>query len=545
MKGVLFLLLVTLSACTGGRRPLQFNLGSEAVQLDWNRSIDTTSMVLLDNVMEGLTSYVDSLHGHGADQLRPMPALAASWAVSEGGKVYRFHLKPGVFWSDGVPLEAAHFVHSWERLLSPETGSPNSYQLLDVENAQAFLQGKLKDFSRVGVKALDAATLEVRLRRPVPYFLHLVASAATFPIRRDLIERYGDQWTDPAHLVTLGPYQIAEWLQGDRIVLGAYKGYHGASPRIATVVCRLVTEPLTAYTMYENGELDILPRDLPPTFARRLQSHRDYRSGPKLQVNYLLFNVHRAPFDRIENRRAFVEAMNRAQLAGFFEGAQTPFMGWIPPGLLGHGAEAGITGEGKESKLLAGRSLSIRFGGSDTWNLVFQATSRLLQEKLQAKAKIEQLDSKEFGKLLAQLASSLTRPRAEALPHILSLGWVADYPDPHSFMNVFTSQSENNYLGWKNARYDELVEQAGATTDEAQRRRLYAEAQKLLLEEEVALMPLFLNSHQALVRSSLNGVSLNVLDKWYFQNVEFQEDGWRGFSRGMLRRLKAGTPGSS
>ncbi len=542
----LLLALILLPACSGGSsRPLQFNLGSEAVQLDWNRSLDAGSMVLLDNVMEGLTSYSESLHGHGADLLRPMPGLAASWSVSEEGRVYRFHLRPDVYWSDGVPLSARHFVDSWERLLNPLTGSANSYQLLDLMNAQAYLQGKLKDFKSVGVKALDEQTLEVRLRRPVPYFLHLVASASTFPVRKDLIDHYGDQWTEPGKLVTLGPYLISEWIQGDRIVLQANPGYHGLHPKISTVICRLVTEPLTAYAMYENGELDILPRDLPPTFARRLQTHQDYRSGPKLQIHYLLFNVHRAPFNKKEARRAFIEAMNRAQLASYFEGAQSPFSAWIPPGLLGHSRDAGVGAVGKPSSLLAGKTISVRFGGSDTWNLVFQNVQRELQDKLQAKAKIEQLDSREYAKLLVQLASSLTRPKAEMIPHILSLGWVADYPDPHSFMNVFTSASENNYMGWRNAVYDELVEKAVSTSDESQRRRYYLEAQSILLEDEVALMPLFLSSHQALVRSELLGVNLNLLDKWHFHRMEFQESGWRGFSRGMLRRLKAGTPGSS
>jgi len=341
---------------------------------------------------------------------------------------------------------------------------------------------------------------------------------------------------------------LSEWSQGYRIVLKSYTGYHGPSPRTATVICRLISEPLTAYTFYENDDLDIIPRDLPPSFARRLRSHRDYRSGPKLQINYLLFNVHRPPFDTPARRRAFIEAMNRAQLASFFEGSQTPASSWIPPGLLGHDEKLGISADGKASKMLSEKSLSIRFGGSDTWNLVFQSTQRAMLERLEAKAKLEQLDPREFGKLQALLSSSLTRPRADALPHVLSLGWVADYPDPHSFMNIFTSSSENNYIGWKNAKYDQLVEKAVGTADEALRKHYYHEAQKLLLEEEVVLMPLFLNSHQALVRSDLNGVSLNVLDKWYFQNVEFKNEGWRGFGRGMLRRLKSGrtgAPGSS
>ena len=410
------------------------------------------------------------------------------------------------------------------------------------------IRDRLKDFSKVGVKALDPLTLEVRLRRPVPYFLHLVASASTFPVRRDLIEKYGEQWTEPGNLVTLGPYRISEWAPGDQIVLQSYPGYHGPRPRISQVICRLVSEPLTAYTLFENGDLDILPRDLPPSFARRLQSHVDYRSGPKLQINYLLFNVHRPPLDSPARRRAFIEAMNRAQLASYFEGSQTPVSGWIPPGLLGHDPSLGIPAENRENKALEGKSISLRFGGSDTWNLVFQSIQRTMLERLGAKAKLEQLDPRELGKLLASLSSSLTRPRAEALPHVLSLGWVADYPDPHSFMNIFTSSSESNYMGWKNPRYDELVEKAVATADENLRKKYYQEAQKLLLEEEVVLMPLFLSSHQALVRSNLHGVSLNLLDKWYFQNVEFQDEGWQGFSRGMLRRLKSGrtgAPGSS
>ncbi len=542
-----FLFLLTLSACSAGERPLQFNLGNEAVQLDWNRSLDSTSAVILDNVMEGLTSYADSLHGPRAELLRPLPALASSWSVSEEGRVYLFHLRSGVFWSDGVELTAQHFVDSWRRLLDPATGSSNSYQLLEIVNAAAYAAGRLRDFSKVGVRALDPYTLEVRLRRAVPYFLHLVASPSTFPIRQDLIERFGEQWVEPGNLVTLGPYRISHWNQGEEIVLRAYPGYYGEKPKISTVICRMIAEPLTAYTFYENGELDILPRDLPPSYARALLSHPDYRSGPKLAVNFLLFNVHRAPFNLAANRRAFVQAMSRPELSSFFEGAQTPVKSWIPPGMLGHDPTLGIEAEGRVSKELAGKPLVLRFSGNDTWNLVFQSMQRTMAEKLQLKSKLEPLEAREFTKLLSQLTGP-ARPRSETLPHLMLVGWVADYPDPHSFMNIFTSSSENNYMGWKNARYDELVEKAVSTAEEASRRHYYHEAQKLLLETEAVLMPLFLNSHQALVRSSLSGVHLNVLDKWYFQKVEFAESGWNGLGRGILQRLKArrtSSPGSS
>jgi oligopeptide transport system substrate-binding protein len=170
---IFLLLCLFLTACTNGERPLQFNLGIEVVQLDWNKAIDATSVVLLDNVMEGLTTYSNALQGYRPDLLRPLPALAASWSVSDGGTVYRFHLRPGVRWTDGQPLVAQAFVDSWRRLLDPETRSANAYHLFDIENARAFNEGKLKDFSTVGVRAVDDLTLEVKLRRQAPYFLHV------------------------------------------------------------------------------------------------------------------------------------------------------------------------------------------------------------------------------------------------------------------------------------------------------------------------------------------------------------------------------------
>ena len=152
----------------------------------------------------------------------------------------------------------------------------------------------------------------MKLRLPEPYFLHLVASVNTFPIRKDLIDK-GPQWIEPERMVTLGPYRISEWVQGDHILLERNSNYWGRRPEVSKVLCRLVTEPLTALTLYENGKLDIIPRDLPSSFVKLLQSNPDYRSGPKLSVNYLVFNTNRAPFNRPAKRKAFIQSMNRAR----------------------------------------------------------------------------------------------------------------------------------------------------------------------------------------------------------------------------------------
>lgn len=539
-KELLVAALSLLLVGCGEGKTLQFNLMSEAVQLDWNRAIDSTSVILIDNIMEGLTTYSDSMQGSRADLIRPMPALAKSWSVSEGGKVYTFYLREGVVWGDGVPLEAKHFVDSWERLLSPSMRTSNAYHLYDIENAQNYSEGRIKDFSKVGVKAINEHTLVVTLRHPVPYFLHLVASASTFPIRRDLMQKYGSQWLEPENLVTLGAYHISEWTHGERIVLTRNKEYWSNKPEIDRVVCRLISEPLAALALYENGELDIIPRDFPSSYAKRLQTHPDYRTGYKLSVSYLVFNTRRAPFDKAAARKAFIQGMNRALFASYFQGSQSPTKSWIPPGMIGFQPDLGIVADGSESNIISPATIEIRYSGNDTWNLLFQSMQHLMEEKLHLRAKLDALEWRDYREFISQL-SGANRLKSSQIPHIFSLSWVADYPDSHSFMNVFTSTSESNYTGWKNSKYDDLIAQAVATENEDTRGALYSEAQKLLLEEEAVIMPLFFTSHQALVRSNLKGVTLNALDKWYFQNIRFEDDSWGiSLKKSILRRLSGG-----
>ena len=354
MKKAVILFIILLSACSSRKETLFFNLGVESVQLDWNKTNDSASVIVLDNIMEGLTSYVDSLHGGHSELLRPGPALATSWSVLEGGKRYLFHLRGDVVWSDGVPLEAKHFVDSWQRLLDPATKSETAFHLFHIVGAEEFASGKIRDFSQVGVKALDSKTLEVRLRYPVSYFLHLVSTVNTFPIRKELIAKFGTQWSEPHNLVTLGAYGIEKWSPGEYIELVRSSKYWDKDIYLKTVRCKMVSEPITALTLYENNEIDILPRDLPISYMRYWQKHSDYRTGAKLSVSYLAFNVKKPPFTNVKSRKIFISAINRDQLAEFFGGAQTASSSWIPPGLLGYNQAAGIVNAPKQTEAFVG-----------------------------------------------------------------------------------------------------------------------------------------------------------------------------------------------
>ena len=179
---------------------LNINIGTEPPTLDWSLATDVTSFTIIDNVMDGLTAF--------DEKYEPVPALAQSWQISEDGRTYTFKIREGVSWTDGKPLKAGDFLYSWKRILQPETAGSYAHFLFDIQNARKFNSGEIKDFGKVGARAPDDYTLIVTLERPRAYFLNLVTFMSTFPMRKDVVEKYGTKWTKAANIVTLGPYRL-------------------------------------------------------------------------------------------------------------------------------------------------------------------------------------------------------------------------------------------------------------------------------------------------------------------------------------------------
>ena len=186
---------------TGPKNTININIGNEPPTLDWSLAMDSTSYTVLNNLMEGLTKFDESLE--------PKPALAESWDVSEDGTTYVFKIRENVKWSDGQPLKAQDFEYSWKRILNPATGGHYAYFLYDIENAEEYNTGKINDPDKVGVNVLDDLTLEVKLRRPASYFPSTLVFMSTFPMRQDVVEKHGIRWTEPENIVTVGPYKLS------------------------------------------------------------------------------------------------------------------------------------------------------------------------------------------------------------------------------------------------------------------------------------------------------------------------------------------------
>jgi len=486
----------------------RMNLTAEPPTLDWSLATDNVSIRVIENLMEGLASYDEAL--------RPQPAIAEGWDISPDGRVYTFYLRGDVFWSDGKQVTAHDFEYAWKRLLNPETASEYAYFLYDIKNAAAYNAGKIKDASLVGVKALDDRTLRVDLKKQAVYFPSITTFTATFPQRKDLIERFGDRWTSPENLVVSGPFLLAEWRHEYRLRLVANERYYGGRPALDEVIFYVVSEETTALTLYETGDLDRV--SLPPIAIPQFKTHPDYVHAPFLRGYYYGFNLQIPPFDQVKIRRAFSMAIDRTEIPKILKGGEIPATSWIPEGMFAHNAKIGLSFNPEKARRLLADSGYENGVGLPPITLAFNSdpTNQLIAENIQAQWKKNLgvtilLDNLEWKVYLQRLR--------EETPQIFRLGWGADYPDPDNFMNLFTSTSGNNYTHWANATYDQLISDAASEGDPKKRLRDYNRAQRILTESDVPIMPLFFAAQNLLISPDIEGLKVNAMDFIHLKKV--------------------------
>lgn len=510
--GLQFILgICTVSFSTEAADPVRFafRIQGEPETLDWNRAHTPIETYLLMNLMEGLVTYDSTM--------KIVPALAKSWKVSEDGKTYLFKLRDDVKWSDGVRLRAKDFVYSWKRLLSPLTAASYAYFLFDIEGAQEFNQGALRDFSQVGIHALNDDLLEVKLKQPVAHWLQIPTFWVTFPLREDIVEKYGSSgWDAPGRMVTLGPYTLASHDLDTRIVLQANPYYYGQRGNIDQITAIIVNDDSTALSLYEAKKLDFLT-DLSTWDLKRLSGRADVQVFPYLKTAYLGFVVNKFPISNVKVRRAIAMAIDKSKLPEFLNGGQKPATSFVPPPLMAHSTSLGLPFDPARAKrelqtsgLDLSRPLSIEMilPNWEKSQTVAQFIQGQLKQNLGLQVNLHPFDNKAL--------------RAQLDLHVFPIfqsSWSADYPDPDNFLSLFLSDSGNNRTTWKNGTYDKLVISARTLKDQKSREAQYFQAQKLLLEDEAVIMPFYYEPNMALVSPRVKGLELNPLNYLLLKNV--------------------------
>lgn len=512
MKTLFLTLVLVALPAFAGKQEFNMRLHSEPPTLDWSLATDNVSITVLQNLMEGLAQY--------DEKLQPKPALAKSWKVSADGKTYTYTLRDDVKWNDGTPLTAQHFVDSWERVLNPKTASEYSYFLFDVVGAQDYNEGKLKDPSKLGFKATDAHTFVVTLNKKAAYFATIPTFTVTFPIRKEIIEKFGNKWTDPGKMPVVGPFQLAEWKHDSKLTLTPNPNYYGQKSKLEKINAYIINEDTTAINMFESGTLQYVSR-LPALEIERLKNNPAYKNAPFLRGYYYGFNISKAPFNDVRVRRAFSLAVDRQQIVSLLKGGQIPATSWVPKGMPGYEPNVGLKLDVQKAKKLLAEAGYPEGKGFPSVTFMFDTRddNKVIAERLQAMWKqnlgVDLRAQNEDWKVYLNRLKSDT-------PGMYRMGWGADYPDPDNFLNLFTSYSGNNYTKWKNKEYDSLIEKAASESNMTKRLAYYKKAQKILTEDDAVIIPLFVDALNVLVSPKVKGLSLNAMDSLHLKDVVIQ-----------------------
>ncbi len=442
-----------------------------------------------------------------------VPVLAHRWEILDGGRRYVFHLRRDARWSDGQPVTARDFDCAWRRLLDPATHSPNAECLYPIKNARALHQGKASPES-LGIHMPDNFTLVVELAEPTGYFMQLLAFHATFAIPYHSVEAYGAAWCEAEHLVTNGPFRLTEWVRGDKLILTQNPDYCGRfSGNLARVELTLMPLNKTTLDKYDAGKHDICFSPGVDMISQvRQQRAREYVSAPPATTYCIGFDATCAPFDDTRVRQAFVHAVDRRTLAEVIQHhvSTAATGGFVPPGLPGHSAHIGLPYDPERARRLlaeAGYPQGRGFPNIVAW------APRGIDDRLyslQAQWR-EQLGVEIMWQIFEW--NAYKERQATHTSQLFTFGWVADYPDPDTFLRVALHQQH-----WHNEQYEQLLETARRVNDPVERLKFYQAADRLLVQE-AGIMPLIYVHRHLLIKPWVKRYPISALDAYYWKDV--------------------------
>lgn len=492
------------------------NNGTEPEWIDPTKCADGAGGVVIEQLFAGLTQ-------PHAITLRPMPDLALRWDISDEGRRYTFHLRDAQ-WSDGVPLTAHDFEYSWKRLLDPKTGSKYASFLWGLKNAAAFSERKA-DAATVGVRALDDRTLEVTLEHALPYFLDMTSYYVTPAIPRHVLERLTragqdpDLWTRVENIVVSGPYLLTQWKFRQYMTFEKNPRYWDAARvRMPKVKLFAIDSYNTTLNLYEGGELDYIGANLKPPseFMDHLSRFKDFHNYPWLSVYFYWLNIKAPPLDNIKLRQALSLAVDRqAIVTHVTRGGQVPTADLVPDGLVGYrGLRRALFDPERARALLqeAGYKegadvppITIIYNTSEGHKQIAEAVQQMWKKHLGLRVEIENQEWKVFLKNMQATNFQVAR-----------YGWVGDYSDPYTFLELLQSHNGNNNTNWGSAAYDALLAKANALVDADARLAVLREAEALMLGE-APLIPFYVYTRAELWKPYLKGMWPNYANRHAFK----------------------------
>ncbi len=515
------------------------NFASEPMTMDPALNSAVDGGIMAQHLFEGLMKWENSGEEiDGSDGTCESAQITYGQAESydkttndDGTVTYTFHLRDGIKWSDGKDVTAGDFEYSWKRLVDPATAADYNYMLDCVVNANEIMDGE-KDPSELAVKAVDDKTFEVTLTTDLPYFEELCAFPAMMPVRQDIIEANGDQWTfDPSTYISNGSYKLTEWTHNSQIVMAKnenYYDYENLGPD--TITFKLMDDSNAMLSGFKSGELDYI-QEAPQAELPSLIASGDMKIVDYLGTYYVCFQTQKAPFDDARVREAFTLAVDRTYIVDkVTQSGQVEAGAYVPSGISDaeEGSDFRATGGDyyaptdadyeanceKARELLAeagypnGEGFPVveyLYNTNDAHKAVAEALQNMWEEQLGVTVT---LNNQEWAAFL--------QTRKDGDYSISRNGWISDYNDPISFLDMWVTGGGNNDAQYSNAEYDNLISQAKATSDAAERMKLLHQAEDILVGQDYVVDPLYFYTQKYMLRDGIEGMYYCPLGYFFF-----------------------------
>jgi oligopeptide transport system substrate-binding protein len=484
-------------------------------------------------VFEGLLGFNQdlSLKAIGATDI----PTVANGGISADGKTYTFKLNPAVTWSDGKKVTANDYEYSIKRMLSPQLAAEYASFYFDIAGAADYYSANATDpgtpalRDAVGVKAVDATTLRITLQAPRPTFLDLMALWPVYPVRQDVIEKFGEQWTEPPNFIGNGHFLMTEWVHSDHITLVKNPNYWGTPAKLDTITLKMITDINAEFAAYQNDELDIAS-----VAAGTEKSTMDDPVLGKQVLRYAelttfayQFNLTTPPFDNKYLRKAINAAVDRVSFINNVRGGVgQPSYSWIPPGMPGYDASLGAeyhfdVAKAKAFLVQAGYKedgsdvpeLRLQYADTGINPTIAQFVQNQMKVNLGITVNLEPMERAAFSQMV------------NAEQHTWAwFGWGADYPDPDNWLpELFGTGAGNNHTNYSNPAFDALSAKAKNELDNTKRLAMWAEAQKMVVDDAPILFIQYRERFR-LVKPNIEGLLYTGMDgdvpgDMFFHNI--------------------------
>lgn len=468
---------------------LNLSLDNDIPDLNQVKTTDAISFSVLNNVMEGL-------YRINKDN-EPEPAMAKSFDVTDDGLTYTFHLRDNIKWSNGDPVTANDFKYSWLRAMNPDTAGSYSFILADyIKGAADFAAGKA-GAETVGIEVKDDKTLVVQLEKPTPFFVSLTAFVTYFPLNEKFVTEKGEQFAlTHQNILYNGPYVLTDYDQAKGVVLEKNPEYWDKeNVQVEKINLKVIKEQSTALNLYEAGDLDKVI--LSSADVNSYKDSKEFHTETEFSSYYIQFNLGKEPINNLNIRKALQLAYDPKVLTSVvLNNGSEPASGLIAPKMTGADGKSFRDMQGDVIKPDAAKAKELWEKGVKELGKTPEITL-LTADDTVSKDTGTFLQS-EFKKNLGidiQLATKPYSGRLQAMRdndyQMVVSKWGADYNDPMTYLDLWVAPVKPFRGNYSNPKYDELVAAAKNEVDEKVRMKKLLEAEKVMLEDDAVLGPLY------------------------------------------------------